>query len=549
MSSQVVRIQDFSKGSLSAIGNESERGPVNHRNPDINPDLTDNNLLLKTTQQGFYAAWNRMREDLNFQYKDTKKGVAFQGMVITSGPEFFREKFGWEKGDPMNPEMEDFFRKSYAWALDEIGYSKPGSPAGSKDANIISAVVHLDETTPHLQIYFVPVTDTWREKVYAKDAAGHVLRTATGSPIQAKDANGKTIYNTVTDVTAPKLSKTAFWGLKGGKTSFGQMQDSFHEKVGAAFDLGRGEVGSTAKHRTKAQWEQEQLQQQTAKAAGDLQKVQAELKPLQEMKASVEAVDKTGRAILPGVVAIRRKDLNEIQEQAKCYRANRDEVEHLRSRSAALDQREKAATQREQEIQQQQEYLDATQRQLEARYTRQLQLNQICAQAEADRDAARKENSKLQAENQAMRERLRNQEELEQRAAAYKDRAARATQRADEAEKKVRFFQAVINHFPQLSQAWDGLVAKYKEFQRRREIQEEAEHIEDLLKHRNCAGYHPGVTEIRGRIRFRYDGELLSKRELLDVYQEKCRQIGRTPCQDAVDLQRALNRQSRDLER
>lgn len=127
----------------------------------------------------------------------------------------------------MSPELVEYWRECYDWAVKEIGYQ-------GTDKNIISAVVHADETSLHLQLYYVPITERWQEKVYAKDEDGKVLRNANGSPIQAKDENGKTIYRQVEDLTAPKLSRTEFWRVRGGQTSYSQCKtDSMRKSVKA----------------------------------------------------------------------------------------------------------------------------------------------------------------------------------------------------------------------------------------------------------------------------------------------------------------------------
>ena len=79
--------------------------------------------------------------------------------------------------------------------FERLGYVQ-GQPPPQTDENILSAVVHLDETTPHLQLYYVPLVDTGKKKVYAKAPDGKVLRnekarlskrkTATGSPYMKK---------------------------------------------------------------------------------------------------------------------------------------------------------------------------------------------------------------------------------------------------------------------------------------------------------------------------------------------------------------------------
>lgn len=400
MSSQVVRVQGFSKGSLSGIGNEAERGNVNHRNPDIDPERIHMNMAFKHTEHGFYAEWNDIKKNLNAQGKETKNGIAFEGMVITAEAKFFEERFGWVKGEPMSPELVEYWRECYDWAVKEIGYQ-------GTDRNIISAVVHADETSLHLQLYYVPITERWQEKVYAKGEDGKVLRTERGTPIQAKDENGKTIYRQVEDLTAPKLSRTEFWRVRGGQTSYSQMQDRFHEEIGKRYGLERGEVGSNAKHRTKAQYEAEQLKQEheaeKAKLSEEKDRLTAEVQPYRELKADMDEIDSTGKTVLPGVVAIKKKDLEGFKEQAKAYTANREEIETLRERSAAVSQREQRADRREQQLDSRANELARQQQQLQLMYQRQLNLNQLLEKAERDGKAKDKQIATLTAENGSLR--------------------------------------------------------------------------------------------------------------------------------------------------
>lgn len=400
MSSQVVRVQGFSKGSLSGIGNEAERGNVNHRNPDIDPERIHMNMAFKHTEHGFYAEWNDIKKNLNAQGKENKNGIAFEGMVITAEAKFFEERFGWVKGEPMSPELVEYWRECYDWAVKEIGYQ-------GTDRNIISAVVHADETSLHLQLYYVPITERWQEKVYAKGEDGKVLRTERGTPIQAKDENGKTIYRQVEDLTAPKLSRTEFWRVRGGQTSYSQMQDRFHEEIGKRYGLERGEVGSNAKHRTKAQYEAEQLKQEheaeKAKLSEEKDRLTAEVQPYRELKAGMDEIDSTGKTVLPGVVAIKKKDLEGFKEQAKAYTANREEIETLRERSAAVSQREQRADRREQQLDSRANELARQQQQLQLMYQRQLNLNQLLEKAERDGKAKDKQIATLTAENGSLR--------------------------------------------------------------------------------------------------------------------------------------------------
>ena len=144
------------------------------------------NYYFKKSEGGLNAQWKQTMEPLNATFKETKKVVAFEGVIITSDKTFF-EAHGYVPGEPLPLELQRFFADSYAFLKRQIGYH-------GGDQNILSAAVHLDETTPHLQLYYIPVVDEGRKKVYAKGADGKVLRNEKGSPIQAKDKNGKSLY-------------------------------------------------------------------------------------------------------------------------------------------------------------------------------------------------------------------------------------------------------------------------------------------------------------------------------------------------------------------
>ena len=123
-------------------------------------------------------------------------------------------------------------------------------------------MIHFDETTPHLQLYYLPIVDKGKKKVYALGADGKVLRNEKGSPVQEKK-NGKSVYEFV-DLEQPKICSSDFWEQRGGQLSFGNLQDAFYDCVSIRYGLERGEVGSNKKHTTKYEW---QKQQQESKLA------------------------------------------------------------------------------------------------------------------------------------------------------------------------------------------------------------------------------------------------------------------------------------------
>ena len=286
ISYQVVRVEQFTKGSLGKIGGETERTSKHHRNEDIDSERTPLNLYFKKSEGGLTAQWKKTMQELNATFREKKDSTAFEGMVITSDTAFF-ERLGWKKGEETPYAVMEFFNRCYEFALQEIGYK-------GTDKNILSAVIHLDETTPHLQLYYIPIVDTAKKKVYEKGADGKVLRNEKGSPIQKKDEHGKSVYEYV-PLEQPKLCSSDFWSERGGQLSYGNMQDSFHEQIGIHYGLDRGEVGSNKKHTTKYQWQK--------------QKQEAELASLEQEKVHAEEVIQEAQK----AVATRDKALEEIK--------------------------------------------------------------------------------------------------------------------------------------------------------------------------------------------------------------------------------------------
>lgn len=324
MSSQVVRVQSFSKGSLGRIGKEVEREEkdlLENRNQDIDKSRTHLNEFYKHTENGMYAEFKKVIKDLNISNAENlkKKATAFEGMVITSDKEYF-EKLGYVPGQEPPEKVKEFFDKSYEFAKQEIGFK-------GTDANILCASVHYDETTPHLQLYYIPVVDSWKEKIYEKDENGKVLKNENGSPVQARDDKGKIIYRDVTESEERRINRTQFWQNKGGKTSYTQMQDRYYEQISKEYGLGRGEKGSTREHTTKQEWEQQKINKEIVAKRKELSLVE---KQTDKLKGELEYSNE-GSVLVPQLAT--KTKTAEIQDQ---NRALKRELLVLQSENSKL---------------------------------------------------------------------------------------------------------------------------------------------------------------------------------------------------------------------
>ncbi len=146
----IIRIEKRKIGSVGRICNHHERLKEQYKsNPDIDsvrthlnyhlvkPDKKYRELVLARIQQ----AGAKMRKD----------SVVMQDGLITASPE-------WIKANP-DAEQAEYFNYAFEFVKERYGIE-----------NIISAVVHLDEATPHMHFVFVPITKD--NRLSSKDIMG-----------------------------------------------------------------------------------------------------------------------------------------------------------------------------------------------------------------------------------------------------------------------------------------------------------------------------------------------------------------------------------------
>lgn len=214
----------------------------------------------------------------NINYNSNKKSTkVLNGLIITSGQEFFEHygmefsetgevyKTGDNEGKPIRnviiddehklpTEIKRFFDESLNFISDYVGKE-----------NIRYAAIHLDESTPHMHIYFTPVVNEVKRKVFELDENGHQLKHEITNkngekklaPIQKKDKNGKNIYETI---QGKFLNSDQFWKQKGGNASYTLLQDDYNEFIKSkGYNLFRGEIGGDKTHLTNAMKQQYEL--------------------------------------------------------------------------------------------------------------------------------------------------------------------------------------------------------------------------------------------------------------------------------------------------
>lgn len=229
-------------------------------------------------------------KDNKIYYNDGKNTNLLNGAIVTSGKEFFQSlgmKFkdsgrthqvGHDKGKPILvpdiksdddiPEkVKDFFNDSYNFLENLVG----------KD-NVVYAQIHFDEDTPHLHFYFMPIVNEVRRKVFETDTNGNIIYRERidkkGNkkmyPVQKKDKNGKNIFKTE---TGKFLNCDQFWKTLGGKTSYTKIQDDYNKYITEkGYHLFRGNIGDNKHHKTKAEKEIEDLNEQISEMKIEFEK-------------------------------------------------------------------------------------------------------------------------------------------------------------------------------------------------------------------------------------------------------------------------------------
>ena len=147
----ILRFKKYKGPAISPIEAHNERTKEQYAsNPDIDTSRSRYNLHLVQPQGRYREEADRMIAAAHCRVR--KDSVRVVEALVTASPEFFKDK--------TNREIKAYFE----YAL-EFLKSKQNTQT------FISAVVHMDEKTPHLHLCFVPLTADGR--LSAKDIIGN----------------------------------------------------------------------------------------------------------------------------------------------------------------------------------------------------------------------------------------------------------------------------------------------------------------------------------------------------------------------------------------
>ncbi len=147
----IMRFQKHKAQAVGGIEAHNERTKTEYKsNPDIDLSRTKDNYNLVKRNSSYRELIKKLIAI--HKCKTRKDSVVLVETVVTASNEFFRKK--------SKKEIREFFEHALAF------YEKNLTPG-----TIISAAVHLDETTPHMHLCFVPITKDHR--LSAKEIVGN----------------------------------------------------------------------------------------------------------------------------------------------------------------------------------------------------------------------------------------------------------------------------------------------------------------------------------------------------------------------------------------
>ena len=150
MAYAILRFAKHKGGASKALSAHHERTKeVYASNPDIDKSLTVQNYHLVTPHWSYEQEIRHRIRMAGCRVR--KDSVKFVDTLVTVSP-------GFAKAHEV--EMPEYFNRAFDFLKERVG-----------EENIISAVVHMDEKTPHLHLCFVPLTKDGR--LSAKEILGN----------------------------------------------------------------------------------------------------------------------------------------------------------------------------------------------------------------------------------------------------------------------------------------------------------------------------------------------------------------------------------------
>lgn len=248
-------MEKYKRADVVGIERENERDEnyKSTRNPQIDKSKTRLNYHTMPYEKKYLSFIDERIKKLALKRKIKDDAVLITSFILGSDKEFF---------DGISPEAQkQFFDDCTEFFAERYGKE-----------NVVSAVVHLDESTPHLHFNLMPVTGG---RLCAKELFDHA--------------------------------------------ALRDLQTDFYEAVGKKYGLERGKEGSTAKHLDTVAYKTKKMTEAAEAKVREAEEAQAAAKPVKELLESYESAKSekipfSGKKKETEIIALRMKN-SELEKQ------------------------------------------------------------------------------------------------------------------------------------------------------------------------------------------------------------------------------------------
>ena len=248
-------MEKYKRGDIVGIERENERDEnyKSTKNPQIDKSRTHLNYHTLPYEKKYLAFIDERIKELASKRKIKDDAVLITSFILGSDKEFF---YG------ISPETQKrFFDDCTEFFAERYGKE-----------NGVSAVVHLDESTPHLHFNLMPVT---------------------GGRLCAKE-----LFD---------------------RTALRNLQTDFYEVVGKKYGLKRGKEGGTAKHLDTVAFKVKKMTEAAEEKIREAEEAQTAAKPVKELLESYESAKSekipfSGKKKETEIIALRMKN-SELEKQ------------------------------------------------------------------------------------------------------------------------------------------------------------------------------------------------------------------------------------------
>ena len=242
-------MEKYKRADVVGIERENERDEnyKSTRNPQIDKSKTRLNYHTMPYEKRYLSFIDERIKQLSLRRKIKDDAVLITSFILGSDKEFF-DRITAEQQKQFFDDCTEFFSKRYG------------------KENVVSAVVHLDESTPHLHLNLMPVTD------------------------------GRLCAKVLFDRTALR-----------------DLQTDFYEVVGKKYGLKRGNEGSTAKHLDTVAFKTKKMTEAAESKVREAEEAQVAAKPVKELLESYESAKSekipfSGKKKETEIIALRTKN-------------------------------------------------------------------------------------------------------------------------------------------------------------------------------------------------------------------------------------------------